>query len=212
MTPRAMLTGLLVLFAATWVTADSIVIDGVMYDNVVVREGPSQYYVQIPADGRTISAPKADVRPEDVAVSKDKAAREALLEEWRKNSALRPKPKAPEKKEAKRSQRRLLSTRQPASEPQDESSPAHGPAPAGVVEHVRSAAGGAIVETSVFIDDKGVKRLVVKGNREKDEGFERRVEQQRALERAQRAAEEESALVEEPGEFLPPSYGAEETP
>jgi hypothetical protein len=191
------------------VKADSIVIDGVMYDNVVVREGPSQYYVQIPADGRTISVPKADVKPEDVVVGKDKAAREALLEEWRKNNALRPKPKAPEKKEAKRPQRRLLSTRQPAGEPGEESSQAHGPAPAGVVEHVRSAAGGAIVETSVFIDDKGVKRLVVKGNREKDEGFEGRVEQQRALDRAQRAAEEEAALMEEQGEFVPPPYDEE---
>ncbi len=212
MIPRAMLTGLLVLSAATWVTADSIVIDGVMYDNVVVREGPSQYYVQIPGDGRTISVPKADVKPEDVVVSKDKAAREALLEEWRKNSALRPKPKASEKKEAKRLPRRPSSTREPASEPRGESSPAHGPAPAGVVEHVRSAAGGAIVETSVSVDDKGVKRLVVKGNRDKDEGFEGRVEQQRALERAERAAEEESASMEEPGESLPPPSGAEETP
>ena len=212
MTPRAMLTGLLVLFAATWVKADSIVIDGDMYDDVVVREGPSQYYVQIPADGRTISVPKADVKPEDVVVGKDKAAREALLEEWRKNNALRPKPKAPEKKEAKRPQRRLLPARQSAGEPQDGSSQARGPGPAGVVEHVRTAAGGAIVETSVFIDDKGVKSLVVKGNREKDEGFEGRVEQQRALERAQRAAEEEAALMEEQGEFLPPPSYEEEAP
>lgn len=209
MTPRAMLTGLLVLFPATWVTADSIVIDGVMHDNVVVREGPSQYYVQIPADGRTISAPKADVKPEDVEVSKDKAAREALLEEWRKNNALRPKPKPPEKKEAKRPQRRLLPARQPAGEPGDQPSPAHGPAPADVVEHVRSGPGGAIVELSVSIDDKGVKRLAVKGNREKDEGIEGRVEQQRALERSQRAAEEESALMEEQGEFVPPPYDEE---
>jgi hypothetical protein len=207
-----MLTGLLVLFAATWVKADSIVIDGDMYDDVVVREGPSQYYVQIPGDGRTISAPKADVKPEDVVVIKDKAAREALLEEWRKNSALRPKPKAREKKGVKSPQRRLLPVRQPDGEPGDEYSPTHGPAPADVVEHVRSAAGGAIVETSVSIDDKGVKRLVVKGNREKDEGFEGRVEQQRAFGRAQRAAEEEAALMEEvalmeeQGEFVPPPY------
>jgi hypothetical protein len=181
---RGLLAGALAILVMTGAAGDSIIVDGVMHDNVVVREGPSQYYVQIPSDGRTISAPKSDVKPSDVVILKDKAAREALLQEWTENNALRPKPKSAAQKQEKKAPKRPLVPLGISSDPEIMTVPSYGPEPTGVVQRVRSAAGGATVETGTFVNEKGVKRLVLKGNRQKEEGFETRVEQERALERA----------------------------
>jgi len=198
MISRVLLTTGLALIVASAAFGDSIVIGGVMYDNVIVREGPSQYYVQIPSDGRTISVPKSDLKPEDVVISKDKQARQALLEEWGKNNAQRPKPPNAEQSQPKKPLKRRLTPSWISSDPEAGSVPSYGAKASGVVEQVRSAAGGATVETGTFEDEKGVKRLVVKGNRQKEEGFENRAEQARAQLRA--------AAAETP----PPQSGAEE--
>jgi hypothetical protein len=181
---RILLATGLALIVASAAAGDSIVIGGVTYDNVIVRDGPSQYYVQIPSDGRTISASKSDVKPEDVVIGKDKAARRALLEEWGKNNAQRPKPPNAEQNQPKKPLQRRLTPSWISSDPVAGSAPSYGPKASGVVEQVRSAAGGATVETGTFEDEKGVKRLVLKGNRQKEEGFENRAEQARAQLRA----------------------------
>ena len=59
--------------------ADSITINGVKHENVVVRESDSRYYVQFPADGTTINVMKTDV--ESVQIEKG-PQREALHEQW----------------------------------------------------------------------------------------------------------------------------------
>ena len=63
--------------------ADSIVVDGVTYDHVYVRESGSRYYVQIPADGRVLSVEKGKIAPGDLKLDEDKKSREALLAEWK---------------------------------------------------------------------------------------------------------------------------------
>ena len=63
--------------------ADSIVVDGVTYDHVYVRESGSRYYVQIPADGRVLSVEKDKVAADNLKVDEDKEAREALLAQWK---------------------------------------------------------------------------------------------------------------------------------
>ena len=192
MTPRLAFVGVWIVLGATCAAADSIVIGGVMYDNVVVREGPSQYYVQLPADGRTLSVAKSSVNPTDLVIGKDKAERQALLDEWAQKNALRPKPKEADKK-AKRTLKPPPASPSSPVAPQLPAAPESGVPPAGSVSAVKSAAGGSMVETGTFSDEKGVKRLVLKGNREKDVGIERRIETQRAMERAaQRAAEEQA--------------------
>jgi len=63
--------------------ADTIVVNGVVYDGVYIREGRECYYVQLPEVGGTLSFAKSGVRPEDVRICADENAREALLETWR---------------------------------------------------------------------------------------------------------------------------------
>lgn len=65
--------------------ADTIVVKGVIYEDVYIREGRECYYVHLPEIGGTLSFTKSDVRPEDVRVCADENAREALLETWRAN-------------------------------------------------------------------------------------------------------------------------------
>jgi hypothetical protein len=70
------------------------------------------------------------------------------------------------------------------------------------VERVKSAAGGVTIEKQTSTDTRGVRRLILKGDRQKEEGFEGRVEQQRQQEnlermRAQEGAENASPLMPE---------------
>jgi hypothetical protein len=134
-----------------------------------------------------------------VAIGKDKAARKALLDDWDSNNALRPKPQGAGKKDAKGVLKRPVAAEEGAVEARAGVAPEYGPPPTGAVEQIRSAAGGSVVDAGSFNDGKGVKRLVLKGHREKDEGVEGRVEQQRRLEHAQQAAAE-AQPIEEPGE------------
>jgi len=68
--------------------ADSIVIDGTRYDNVRVTESSRMYYVQIPDEGRTITALKSEV--DEVQITGDASEREALHRKWEKESGTRP--------------------------------------------------------------------------------------------------------------------------
>ena len=70
------------LFAATVCWADSIKVDGKAFENVLIRESASMYYVQIPSEGSVFSVPKSEIREEEVSISGDAAQRDALREEW----------------------------------------------------------------------------------------------------------------------------------
>lgn len=66
---------------------DSIVIDGMAYEDVYIRETENMYYVSVPAEGKTIAARKAKVGPEDVVIAEDEAARARLLAVYKENAA-----------------------------------------------------------------------------------------------------------------------------
>ncbi|MEX2015747.1 MAG: hypothetical protein WD873_03850 [Candidatus Hydrogenedentales bacterium] len=59
-------------------SADSIAIDGRVYENVLVYEGNSAYYVKIPDEGRVISAPKGEVSAASVSINDDPYYRDRL--------------------------------------------------------------------------------------------------------------------------------------
>lgn len=75
-------------FLSTVCVADTITIDGTRYDGVYVRESDSRYYVQIPSNGQTLSAPKSRVDASQVVLTEDKSERDALLLEWRIQNAV----------------------------------------------------------------------------------------------------------------------------
>ena len=70
------------LFAAAVCWADSIKVDGKAFENVLIRESASMYYVQIPSEGSVFSVPKSEIRAEEVSISGDAAQRDALRGEW----------------------------------------------------------------------------------------------------------------------------------
>lgn len=63
--------------------ADSITVAGKTFSDVYIRETPSMYYVQVPADGSVFSASKRDVPAHAVSILKDAAQRESLLNAWK---------------------------------------------------------------------------------------------------------------------------------
>ena len=74
------------LVGAGLCAADSISFEGKTLENVYIREGASMYYVQLPTDGTVTSVPKSRVGNQDVVISTDKAQRDALLTEWKRNN------------------------------------------------------------------------------------------------------------------------------
>jgi len=75
-----------VMLAPVLALADSITIGGETFDNVLVRQSDSLYYVQKPQDGSVLSVPKSNAR--DVFLSQNPAERELLLHEWKKMNAV----------------------------------------------------------------------------------------------------------------------------
>lgn len=61
---------------------DSITINGTEYTSVLVTESPSLYYVQMPSDGRVITAAKSEVDPASVIISEE-IQRESLELAWK---------------------------------------------------------------------------------------------------------------------------------
>ncbi|MDQ1255903.1 MAG: Tetratricopeptide repeat protein [Candidatus Hydrogenedentes bacterium] len=82
------------LTALSGASADRIVADGQTYDGVYVRESPSMYYVQFPADGRVSSFAKDRVT--EVELTGDTVERERLRRLW--EEARTPKTSAPPSK------------------------------------------------------------------------------------------------------------------
>lgn len=83
-----LLPAVLGLCCVSW--ADTITVDGVRYEHVIVRESGTRYYIQLPQEGRAFSVSKARVAAEDVVLSANPSARDALVEEWNaRNTELR---------------------------------------------------------------------------------------------------------------------------
>jgi hypothetical protein len=68
--------------------ADSIIVDGVTHDDVVIRESDARYYVQDPTDGSVFMVSKDSVEPEDVIIDANDENRNQLHQAWRLESGL----------------------------------------------------------------------------------------------------------------------------
>lgn len=98
---RILMLGAALVCAVGAIMGDAIVVDGVAYKNVYVRESGARYYIQLPKEGRAFSVPKERVTPGDVFIEPNEEARAALLREWKENREKRraalPPPAAPNK-------------------------------------------------------------------------------------------------------------------
>ncbi len=63
--------------------ADSIVVDGAVHDDVVIRESDSRYYVQNPKDGSVFVVAKDTIKPDDIFIDREGDARDELHRAWR---------------------------------------------------------------------------------------------------------------------------------
>ena len=72
----------LFLFLCNFAVADSIIVDGQVYDNVYVQAGSSMYFVQNPADGTTLNVPKDSVKPTDVHLSRGSSNASKTARAW----------------------------------------------------------------------------------------------------------------------------------
>ncbi len=113
---------------AGYCAADTITANGTTWDGVYVREGASMYYVQNPTDGSLFSVAKSDAT--SVALTPDAAAREALLEAWKRarhiEEAPASEPAAQSPAPAQQpvtSQARTVSLRRDAPETEEPSAP-----------------------------------------------------------------------------------------
>ncbi|MFP4193265.1 MAG: hypothetical protein ACLFU6_14490 [Candidatus Hydrogenedentota bacterium] len=73
------------LLAVPMAGADSIVIGGELLEDVVVREGGSLYYVQIPETGEIETVRTSEVAAEDVTITDDPFERDELVAQWERN-------------------------------------------------------------------------------------------------------------------------------
>ncbi len=69
--------------------ADNITVSRITYSNVIVREGQSFYYVQMPEEGTVQLVAKLSVSLDDVQITQDPVERETLLERWKEANAKR---------------------------------------------------------------------------------------------------------------------------
>lgn len=76
------LASLAVLAVSVPCAADSISINGVLYEDVLVYRSSGVYYVKIPTEGRTISAPIAKVDESTLVVNDDPYYRDELKERY----------------------------------------------------------------------------------------------------------------------------------
>lgn len=71
---------LLTVTGSSW--GDTIRVSDKVYDDVIVREGASLYYVQTPSDGKVFTVPKSEIDASSVSVTKDPEKRKALVVQW----------------------------------------------------------------------------------------------------------------------------------
>ena len=76
-------TASILLAVAPSAFADSIVIDGIIHEDVVIRESDARYYVQDPANGSVIVVEKDSIAPSDVSIDEANSERDQLHKAWR---------------------------------------------------------------------------------------------------------------------------------
>ncbi len=81
-TPAA-LAGALLCLAPALAGADTIRVNGVVYENVYIGDGAQSYYIQNPADGSMITVPKSAVKESDIQITPDRDERRRLRDQWR---------------------------------------------------------------------------------------------------------------------------------
>lgn len=82
--------GIAALVAAAFPSfADWIVLNGLTYRDVYVREGRSAYFVHFPDTGEVMNVPRSGVDASDLGIDKDASHRKALLDRWRTNNPSR---------------------------------------------------------------------------------------------------------------------------
>ena len=69
--------------ATTFALADTIRVNGVVYENVYIGDGAQSYYVQNPADGSMFTVPKSEVKESDIQITADRDERRRLRDQWR---------------------------------------------------------------------------------------------------------------------------------
>lgn len=80
---------LLCLLSGRVVHADEIVVEGIRYKDVLISKSSANYYVQIPWEGRTISAPLSEVDVSSVVIDKDPYYRDELKDLYEESKARR---------------------------------------------------------------------------------------------------------------------------
>ncbi|MCC6142688.1 MAG: hypothetical protein IT368_02665 [Candidatus Hydrogenedentes bacterium] len=76
--------------------ADSIVIDGQTYDDVLIVESPNMYYVKMPTSGNVMTVRHGDVSPTDVVYTEDRDKKAELEAAWAASREGRDSKAAPE--------------------------------------------------------------------------------------------------------------------
>lgn len=69
--------------------ADWIVLNGLTYRDVYIREGRSTYFVHFPDTGEVMNVPRSGMGAPDLGIDEDAAHRKTLLDRWRGNNPLR---------------------------------------------------------------------------------------------------------------------------
>ena len=86
---KTMLRLITLLAAASPATADWIVLNGLTYRDVYIREGRSAYFVHFPDTGEVMNVPRSGLATSDFGIDEDGGRRKALLDRWRANNPSR---------------------------------------------------------------------------------------------------------------------------
>jgi len=169
--------GMVLVLAGHLAYADTITVDGTRYSDVIIDEMQTRYYVMVPTDGTVFSVSTDSVDAGSVVISSDEGEREALRKQWysaneqRKISHGAPTQPAFSSNDSNDTQS-ARSSRTDSAEPMQP----------------------GVVERKVYVDEKGTKTVVMKGNYEPDPSFQmllaerRRLQEERALAMAQEEA------------------------
>lgn len=184
--------------------ADTIVINGLRYEGVYVRESALRYYVQLPQSGTSISVPKSSVAPEDVIIDEDREARKALLQAWKDARKTRRPPaengKHPKPGHVTRAAPPPVAQQEAASPvrvfPVFPGAPLAGGSTAAAPRamfpgEARKESSERIEEKEKSVDEKGTPNLVLKGNQKKDPERDRNIAQWNQAKRLWRAQRQE---------------------
>ncbi len=91
---RSSVCGSILFLAAVCATADTITVKGKTYEDVLVNEGTSMYYVRLPKTGEVLNVPKDDVDREAIVINHGRRYRADLRKEFAKNRTRQAAPES----------------------------------------------------------------------------------------------------------------------